>query len=103
MTGDPWDDPRTRRWEAHVRHQVFPMIERSAAFIAIAPPEPDVKSAVELGYGLLLDKPLLVIATPGRLVPSRLARAADMVIAGELGDGAIAAKVREFLDRSAAS
>lgn len=103
MSGDPWDDPRAKRWAAHVRHQVFPMIERSSAFVAVAPPEPDVKAAVELGYGLLLDKPLLVIAAPGRLVPSRLARAADIVIDGEPSDPAVANRIREFLDRQAES
>jgi hypothetical protein len=95
---DPWDDPRARRWIAHVRHQVFPMIEQSSTFISIVPPEPDVKAAVELGYGLLLDKPLIVIAYPDRLIPHHLRRAADLVISGNDDEGAIANRIREFIE-----
>ena len=40
----------------------------------------DVKQATELGAMLLLDKPLILLSTPGSVIPSRLARAADYVI-----------------------
>lgn len=42
----------------------------------------DVKQATELGAMLLLDKPLVLVTTPGATLPSRLAKAADVVIEG---------------------
>src|SRR5262245_50236554 len=40
----------------------------------------DVKQATELGAMLLLDKPILLVLAPGARLPTRLAKAADVVI-----------------------
>ena len=97
-TSDPWDDdPQVQRWVAHVRHQVLPMIERSALSAIVTPSgEPDIKIAVELGLSILLDKPLLVMVAPGQHVPAALRRAADRVIEGPAA--VQAQQVREWLD-----
>ncbi len=56
-------------------------IASSAYVVHIVPDsEPDVKLAVELGLSILLDKPLVLLAWPGRPVPRRLRRCADHVI-----------------------
>lgn len=42
----------------------------------------DVKQATELGAILLLDKPLILVTMRGAKLPSRLAKAADVVLEG---------------------
>lgn len=95
---DPWSDPRAAAWVAHIRHQVLPQLRGSAASITIAPDaEPDIKIAVELGLTLLLDKPLVVVVTPGRSCPEHLRRAADLIV--DDADQAVAARrIRDFID-----
>jgi hypothetical protein len=41
----------------------------------------DVKQATELGAMLLLDKPIILLGAKGAVLPSRLVKAADVVIA----------------------
>ncbi len=73
---DGFDD-----WEQSVRDDLVPKLRGSAVMAQIVPgDDPDVKCAVELGMAILLDKPLILIVTPGRRVPERLARAADALI-----------------------
>lgn len=65
------------------RREVFPMIASSAVSLSIYSGDGqdfDVKQATELGAMLLLDKPLLLVCTKGARPPSRLARAADVVV-----------------------
>jgi len=40
----------------------------------------DPKQCIELGAILLADKPLILVVQPGATIPSRLRRAADLVI-----------------------
>lgn len=48
----------------------------------------EVMYATQLGYMLLLDKPLIVATPPGVTVPTRLARAADEIVELKLDDPA---------------
>ncbi|HEX5466704.1 MAG TPA: hypothetical protein VFW92_08545 [Candidatus Limnocylindrales bacterium] len=41
-------------------------IASSAYIIALAPEEPDEKMALEIGYAVLLDKPIIQLVAPGR-------------------------------------
>jgi hypothetical protein len=64
------------------RAGVLPQSLSSAVAITICSPgeKIDVQQATELGAMLLLDKPLIVVASPGVTIPSRMRRAADIVI-----------------------
>lgn len=94
---DPWNDPQTRRWAAHVRHQLVPMIKSSAVTVSINPgDDPDVKVAVELGYMILLDKPIALFSC-GRPIPPKLAAVADIVIDGDPSDPAAKARFMAWL------
>ena len=96
MTDDDWDE----EWEAHVREELIPKITGSTATLSLVPKgETDVKFAVELGFTLMLDKPLILIVPPGTKVPKRLRRAADAVIEGEIQHPKTAQRIREVLDR----
>jgi hypothetical protein len=72
-----------RAWKDYgdrFRREVLPKILNSAIFLSIQSEEFDVKMATEMGAALLMDKPLLLVCPPGRHIPERLRRAADIVI-----------------------
>jgi hypothetical protein len=79
-TNDPLDHPEVRAWLDHAEQHTLPKILESAATIQIAPDELDPKSAIELGYSLLLDKPLIIVVPPGRSVPEHLVPAGDAIV-----------------------
>jgi len=95
-----WDDPKARKWVAHVRHQLLPMIAGSAMTVAINPgDEPDVKAAVELGLSILLDKPIIVVNPEMRPIAEHLRRVADAVIEGDLSDAEVVGRIHAAMDR----
>jgi len=70
-------------YSEHFRKRGLPMILSSAVSLTIYSGDGsdfDVKQATELGAILLLDKPLILLGTPGAKLPSRLVKAADAVI-----------------------
>ena len=80
MTGrEWWDDPAIRKFLRHAESSALPKITDSALTIHIVG-RPDAKLAVELGFTLLLDKPLVLVVPPGCTVPAHLARAADDIV-----------------------
>lgn len=81
MTERDWSEhPEAKKWLAHARDELVPMIADSALTMTLVPDEPDPKVAVELGYSILLDKPIVLVVPEGRTIPEHLARVADMVI-----------------------
>jgi hypothetical protein len=69
-------------WVENVRRAAVEQIAGSAAFVTIAPrPENvDVKYAVELGLAIMYEKPIIVLAGPGRPVPEKLRLLADRIV-----------------------
>ena len=87
MSGDPRNDPFTGPEWADLVHRVetelIPKLESSAAVVSLAPKDgqgTDVKFSLELGFSIMLDKPILVIAGPGQVLPAKLLKVADEVI-----------------------
>jgi nucleoside 2-deoxyribosyltransferase len=76
------DDPAVQRWFVHLREELAPMIADSAVAMSMWPngTEIDPKMAVELGYMLLLDKPIIVVVEPGSKVPDNLVKVAVRII-----------------------
>ncbi|HEY5787684.1 MAG TPA: hypothetical protein VIT65_23210 [Microlunatus sp.] len=106
MSDGMLNDPDFKAFAAEVHAHLIPMIMGSSASISLLPQgEADVKYAIELGLTLMLDKPLIIIAPKGRVVPERLARAADAVLEIDWEDEAgfaaaqeqIMVKVKEIL------
>jgi hypothetical protein len=76
-------DRAWREYSERFRREALPKIVSSSVTLSLYSGDGsdfDVKLATELGAMLLLDKPLILVALPGRTVPSRLRRAADVVI-----------------------
>lgn len=80
------NDPEFKRYARHFLDEVAPKMVESAYVITIAPDggTADVKQAVEIGYAILLNKPLIVLKTPGRVVAEKLLRIADHVVEGDM-------------------
>ena len=100
--GQHWSTtPEFRKYAEEVITGMVPQMEGSAYVISIAPTKgaEDVKIAVEIGFALLLDKPLIVFAPEGRHVAERLLRAADHVITGDVGTEAGRQEMFEKLGR----
>jgi hypothetical protein len=85
---EPWDDdPDVAAWLRRANEELRPMIKGSAHTMAlISGEEPDAKQAVELGFMILLDKPIILAVIPGVAVPVRLARAADEIVEVDMDD-----------------
>jgi hypothetical protein len=83
--GDVFDDPEVRAWAQQVRDELVPMLRDSAATVSIVPAgKTDVKFAVELGFSIMLGKPIILAITPSMQVPDKLLAIADAVV--EIGE-----------------
>lgn len=59
----------------------------SAMCVSLVPHDgaTDAKFAVELGYAIMLDKPIIAVVPPGRTVPDGLRRVAYAVVEADMG------------------
>ena len=83
---DAYASAEWRDFARNVVADMVPKMKDSALVIGLAAPsaEADVKMAVEIGYCLLLGKPLLIMAAKEGDVHPGLLRAADEVVYGEV-------------------
>jgi hypothetical protein len=79
-------DPGFQEYAQHVRDELIPMIKDSAVALSLVPPDgvPDVKFAVELGYMIMLDKPIISILRPGAEPSAKLCAVTDEFVEGEM-------------------
>ena len=86
--GDWAQDPRFLMYAQHVRDELIPMLRGSGATLSLVPPDNqlDVKYAVELGYTIMLDKPIIAVVTRDAKMPDKLAKVADAIVEGEVND-----------------
>lgn len=82
----PGEDPQWDAFVADFRADAVSKIAESALTISLVPGGDeaddhfDVKFAVELGASIMLDKPIVLLAIPGRVIPPGLRRVAHAVI-----------------------
>lgn len=94
---DIWSDPEVVAYLKYANDQLRPMIDDSAYTMSImADAEPDAKQALEIGFTLLLGKPLMLVVQPGTKVPAGLVKAAEEIVEVDFRSG-------EFSDRDAAA
>ena len=87
MTDNPWEDPGWLAYAQRCIDELGPKIDQSAVTIAMVPRGPaDVKMATELGFMILMDKPIIAIVLPGARISSKLAKVADAIVEGDLDD-----------------
>lgn len=91
MTYDQaWEHPDAVRYAQDFKERVLPEMKSSAMVVPLLSSrgDVDVRQATEMGYALLLDKPMIVAIEPGTPVPGKLAQIADAIIEVDLADAA---------------
>ena len=64
-----------------VDRELRPKIEASEVSVVICSKTPaDAKLALEVGYSMLLGKPIMLVVEPGAQVPEKLLAAADEIV-----------------------
>jgi hypothetical protein len=87
MNEDETYSAEVRAFFAAAEQELEPKVRASSVGVSIISGEIDPKIAIEIGYILLLGKPLFLVVMPGTKVPDGLVRAAEAIIEGSL-DGA---------------
>ena len=98
---DMWDDPEVQRYLARANKELRPMVESSRITVALWTGKPDAKQAIELGFMVLYDKPIIILADPDTEIPPKLAAIADEIIIGNPGDPDAVEKLHAAMSRLA--
>jgi hypothetical protein len=89
MSDDPFTGPDWDEFKKEIIEHLLPKMDESAMFLPFMPPKdkfPPVEFAVQIGYMILLEKPLIVVVGRDAKLPSRLALVADEIVEGEVDD-----------------
>lgn len=70
--------------ESTRRGGLVEMIQGAGIFLTIAPEQTDVKFAVELGFAIMLDKPIMTVVMPNREISKHLARVSDLIVYADI-------------------
>jgi nucleoside 2-deoxyribosyltransferase len=97
------NEPEFREWAKRVRTELIPKLEDSALNVSLVPADgTDVKFAVELGFSIMLDKPIIAVVEPGSKVPEKLVRVADRIVEADLHSKDGQAKVHQSIEAALA-
>jgi len=82
---DAFDKIAELKFERHVRETLVPKIRDSHVFVSIVPTgKTDVKFAVELGLGIMYNKPIIGVVQTGAEIPEKLSRVVDRFVEMDL-------------------
>ncbi len=99
---DPWEHPGFKAFAKRVETELVPKLEGTDSVFAMIGKDVDVKQAVEIGYTLLMGKPLILCVSPGSDVPAGLTRAADEIVEVDTSDpGSAAPRLKAAMERVA--
>lgn len=78
---DPLNTPEGRAFARRALDELLPKMQGSGVIVSIVTnTETDVKFALELGFAIMLDKPIMAVVMPGVKVPDHLVRVADEIV-----------------------
>lgn len=80
MMTDPFDSPEVRAFLERAGRELAPKVRDSAVTMALWSGDPDPKQAIEFGYMVLLDKPIVIVVIRGAKVPEKVVKVADAII-----------------------
>lgn len=101
MTENPFDSAGFKAYEKRCREELLPMMEDSAIMMSLVPRnlETDVKFATELGFMIMMEKPIIAIIPPGTKVPLGLAKVATEIVEGDIDDPTVKERLMAAIDR----
>ena len=77
---DPYQSQWWKRFEDSARNNLVPKMEESATVMSLYNGGVDVKMATEMGFAMMLDKPIILAVKPGVTIPNKLAMIADEIV-----------------------
>ena len=80
MSDNPFESPEWLQLAAAARESLEPIVRDSAVAISLYSGSVDPKLALELGYMVLLDKPIIAVVSPGAKAPAKLIAVADEIL-----------------------
>jgi len=90
-------------WLARAKVELPPKLADAAVAMSFVsggdPGDISPQAALELGYILLMGKPLVVVVATGGKVPPGLAKAADDIVEGDLADESTKARLAAVIAR----
>jgi hypothetical protein len=98
---DPWQDPGFKAYEKRCREKLLPMMNDSAIMMSLVPKDlkTDVKFATELGFMIMMEKPIIAIIPAGTKVPLGLAKVATEIVEGDIDDPTIQERLMAAISR----
>lgn len=96
---DPLDHPEARLFLKRANEKLLPMIKGSALTVGMWSGDPDPKQAIEMGYSVLLDKPIIIVVMNGVHVPEKVVKIADAIIEWTEDQEVLAARINETVER----
>lgn len=95
FTGQAWFDFTERALT-----DLLPMVQDSAITVSLVPDgPPDVKFAVELGFCIMMDKPIIAVVHRGAKVPAKIVAVADAIVEGPMDDPTFEDRFKAAIDR----
>lgn len=95
---DPFDSQEFLDYADRVRRELIPKLEDSSVVVSLVPDgEGDVKFAVELGFSVMMDKPIIAVVAPGSTPSTKLIKVADVILEADLSSDAGRASLQERL------
>lgn len=83
-------------WMQRVRDELIPRLASANTVVSLIPDGlADVKYAVELGFSILMDKPMIFFVRPGTTVPKKMIAVADRILEVSDDDWANPDKLQE--------
>jgi len=82
MPDNVWDDPDAKEWLEDAARDMIPKMKSSALSVTIFSGKVDPKLCVELGAAILLDKPIILLATEDAVIPRSLEKIAAEIVRG---------------------
>ena len=101
MSDDLFDTPDWKEIARDARSRLEPMMRDSAVAMSIYTGKVDPKMALETGYMILLDKPIVVVVSPGTKVPLKLVKVADEIIEAHITDPDLPDRMKAVVARLA--
>lgn len=95
-----FDSPEWKAYADRALSDLLPLMRDSEITLSLVPTgETDVKFALELGFSIMLDKPIIAVVVPGARVPAHLVRVADSIVEGDLADPKFGARLSAEIKR----
>lgn len=96
---DAFRDPRWLEFARRAREELQPKLEGSSVAVTLFDGEIDPKVAIETGYMVLMDKPIIAMVVPGVRASKKLIGVADEVVEGSLDDPSTMDRIKAAMDR----